>query len=172
MNVEERRELLASLERGKQALIDSLTGLSREAAQRVPTPGCWTILEVVEHVAISEDYLFGQIQHATPVDQPIVNALRETMIPIIGADRSRRIECPADGLPAGRFPTLDAALEHFLSSRTRTVEFIESTQDDLRARITTHPILGPANCYEILLTMAVHPLRHAQQIVETRTALA
>jgi hypothetical protein len=29
-----------------------------------------------------------------------------------------------------------------------------------------HPLLGPANCYEILLIIAIHPHRHVQQIRE------
>jgi hypothetical protein len=64
------------------------------------------------------------------------------------------------------------ALEAFLASRQRTVEFVESCQEDLRAKLTTHPIIGPVNCYEMLLMIAVHPHRHAQQIAELRAGLA
>jgi hypothetical protein len=37
--------------------------------------------------------------------------------------------------------------------------------------MTTHPLLGPANCYEMLLMMALHPLRHVGQIEEIKAAL-
>ena len=174
MKAEEKRQMLASLERGKQALVDALAGVSPEMAQRAPSPGRWMILEVVEHVAISEDYLFGQIEKAIPAGRPVVNAKREAIIPVIGVDRNRRIECPAEGLPAGRFPTLDAALEHFLASRARTVKFVEACEDDLRARMTTHPIMGPANCHEILLTKnaaALPDLALPQRIVMPVEAL-
>jgi hypothetical protein len=37
--------------------------------------------------------------------------------------------------------------------------------------MATHPLLGPANGYEILLLMAVHPHRHAKQIDEIGAAV-
>jgi hypothetical protein len=173
MNAKEKVQLLASLDESRKALVNSLNGVAPETALRAPSPGAWTICDCVEHVAISEDYLFAQIGKAQRCDAPLVNARREELIPVRGLDRSRRIECPEDGLPKGRFPTLAAALEHFLSSRDRTVRFVESIDAgrDLRAEITTHPVLGAANCYEMLLTMAVHPRRHALQIEEIKAAL-
>jgi hypothetical protein len=37
---------------------------------------------------------------------------------------------------------------------------------DLRRELTSHPLIGVVNCYEILLMMAVHLHRHARQIEE------
>jgi hypothetical protein len=37
--------------------------------------------------------------------------------------------------------------------------------------MTTHPLIPVVNCYEMLLMMAAHPLRHAKQIEEIRAAL-
>ena len=34
------------------------------------------------------------------------------------------------------------------------------------------PIIGTVNCFETLLMIAAHPLRHANQIEEIRAALA
>jgi hypothetical protein len=50
---------------------------------------------------------------------------------------------------------------------------VEGFSDDLRFWLTDHPLIpGPVNCYEILLMMSVHPVRHAEQIAEIRAALA
>jgi len=39
----------------------------------------------------------------------------------------------------------------------------------IRAGLTArHPLIGPANCYEMPLMMALHPPRHAPQIDEIR----
>jgi hypothetical protein len=35
----------------------------------------------------------------------------------------------------------------------------------LRAKVAIHPVLGRVNCYEMLLMMAAHPRRHAEQII-------
>lgn len=56
----------------------------------------------------------------------------------------------------------------FLDRRARTVACVESCAADLRARITTHPVIGTVNCLEMLLMMAAHPERPARQIAEIR----
>jgi uncharacterized damage-inducible protein DinB len=172
MNSDEKQQMLASLERGRQALIESLTGVDDAMAKRSPAQGQWSILECVEHVAISEDGLFAQIQKGTESSIPVINAKREAAIPVRGLDRSRPIVCPLSGLPTGQFPTLAAALDRFLSSRERTLRYVEENREDLRCRLTTHPVMGDVNCYEVLLSMAVHPLRHVGQIEEIKAALA
>ena len=170
MTADEKQKMLAWLEQGRDALKAAVDGVSEEEAARVPAPGRWSVLECVEHIAIVEDYLYGQIVVSTAVAEPVINALRESLIPVRGLDRTRRIECPAEGLPAGRFKTLAAAIAHFLESRERTIALVAANREDLRARITTHPLLGTVNCYETLMMIAVHPLRHVGQIEEIEAA--
>jgi hypothetical protein len=171
MQAAEKQQMLASLAEGRKELLASLEDVTEALAIRAPSPGRWTILECVEHVAVSEDYLFGQILKAASVPVPLINAQREALIAIRGLDRSRRIDCPAEGLPAGRFPFLAAALQHFLAGRERTAQFVEANSDDLRAKMTTHPLIPTVNCHEVLLLMVAHPIRHARQIEEIKTEL-
>jgi hypothetical protein len=171
MNAQDRQELLESLARGRQALLESLEGVSAETAERAPEPGKWTIHECVEHLAVSEDHLLARILEAAPRDSRAIDPRREELIRVRAVDRSRRFESPPAARPAGRFPTLAAALKHFLAGRERTVRFVESCGDDLRSQIAIHPLIGPATCYEMLLLIAAHPLRHAQQIEEIKSAL-
>lgn len=167
MNTYEREEMLDSLKNGRQALIDSLSGVSEELAARNPGTGRWSILQIVDHVAVVEDYLFGQILSASTSDSPMRNESREARIRERARDRSRHIAAPKEGLPCGQYAAAAEALAHFAASRERTIEFVRDCQGDLRARITTHPVItGPVNCYEMLLMMAAHPFRHAEQIRE------
>jgi hypothetical protein len=171
MTADEKREILAKLDRGRKALGDAVDGVTAEVAVRPPGPGRWSILECVEHIANSEDHLYGQICEATASAEPVINAKREALIQARGTDRSQRYEAPPVSQPKGRFSTLPAALEHFIESRERTIAFVQGNREDLRARLTTHPILGTLNCYETLLLMAEHPLRHVQQIEEIKSAV-
>jgi uncharacterized damage-inducible protein DinB len=171
MNEDEKRQMLASLEKGREALVDALAGVGDETARRSPGPGRWTVLECMEHVAMAEDGLFRQILMATLVDVAVINPKREAAIPVRGLDRTRPIACPESGLPVGRFPALQDALDHFLASRERTIQFVEESGEDLRSKMTTHPVMGAVNCYEVLLSMAVHPLRHVGQIEEIKAAI-
>jgi hypothetical protein len=172
MDANEREQILTLLEQGRAALLGGLDGVSEEAAARQPGEGRWSILGCVEHLAVSEDYLYSQIQAATPSDEPLTNELREARMLERGTDRSRHIESPEEGQPKGRFPTLEAALKHFMESRKRTMEFVSGCQEDLRTKATWHPILGKANSHEMLISIGVHCLRHVKQIEEIKAAFA
>jgi len=167
MTVEERAEMLANLASGREALLQAMQGLTGDVSARRPGPDRWSVLECVEHVAIAEEHMLNQALSSRPADRPMVNTLRENAIRKRGRDRSNRIEAPDVALPRGRFSRLEDARDHFLSTRSRTIEFVEGCRDDLRGRIARHPVIGEVNCYELLMIMASHPHRHAEQIRET-----
>ena len=172
MDSKEQAQILALLEESQAALILALDDVSPETAVRIPAPGCWTILGCVEHLAVTEDYLFSQIAAAKVSATPLINPEREARMLARGADRTRRIESPPEGHPKGIFPTLPSALAHFLASRKRTMDFVAANHDDLRTRMTWHPILADANVHEMLISIGVHCLRHVQQIEEIKAAVA
>lgn len=158
--------MLASLETGQQAVIGVLSGVTEDVARRSPGPGRWSVLECMEHLAVAEAYLLAQVEGAARSETPVVNLAREKAIVERGRDRTKRIEAPDAAKPTGRFATLKEAADHFGASRARTLKFVESCEGDLRARLAHHPLIGTVNCYENLLIMAAHPLRHTQQIRE------
>jgi len=172
MTKNERQEILASMANGAAALMHALHGVTDDLAVRVLGPGRWTILQCTEHVAIVESYLLSLIDASTHSDTPLINEKREAVIVSRGADRSRRMDSPKEGQPTGRFSTLAEAVQHFQASRERSIRFIEENNEDLRCWIATHPLLGTVNCLEVLLLMAVHPLRHAKQIEEVAVGAA
>jgi hypothetical protein len=171
MTEQERQEILSSLEQGKAELRNALQGVTEEMAAHAPALERWSILGCVEHIVISEDYLFRQIIQAAQADAPVINERREAAIPVRGLDRSRRMESPPQGAPSGLFRTLSEAVERFMANRERTIKFVRENTEDLRSRITSHPIMGTVNCHEMLLSIAVHCLRHTKQIEEAKAAL-
>jgi len=56
----------------------------------------------------------------------------------------------------GKVPTLAAAMAHFLASRARTIAFVRHYEEDLRAKLTWHPVLKDCNCHEMLLSIGLH----------------
>ncbi|MGA9069305.1 MAG: DinB family protein [Terracidiphilus sp.] len=171
MTEQDKQVILTSLEKGSAELYAALEGVTEKQAARIPSTGGWSILQCVEHVATVEAVLFSLIQGAQRTDEPTVSAQREAMILARGADRTNKRESPEAVLPQGRFATLQEALKSFQASRARTVEFIRANEEDLRARVAVHPLMGPLNCHEFLLLMAVHPARHARQIEEIMASL-
>jgi hypothetical protein len=171
VHIEDRTEILANLKLGRDALVAALGDVSEEVARRKPDPAKWSILECMEHVAVAEEYLFGQVSNATRSEIPMINIARESAIVERGADRTRRVESPDVAKPRNRFASVKSALDHFQATREKTIQCVENYLDDPRAMIGHHPTLGSVNTCEILLLMAVHPLRHAEQIREILESL-
>ena len=164
-------EIMNALLRGQQALLAALDGITEEAAAKRAGQERWSTVECVEHVALAEDYLRSRMMQAEHAGSPVVNKRREAAILARGADRTRPIVAPEAVRPTGRFATLSDAVRYFLEVRAETVRYVENCSGDLRSMVTTHPLLGPVNCQETLLLIAVHPERHARQIDEIRAAL-
>lgn len=171
MDAKEKMELLKLLDDGGRAVLEAVNGVTEDVAARAPAPGKWSIVQCVEHLAISEDGMFTQTLTAQPVEAAMVNEKRENAILSRGLDRTRSVPAPEIAKPAGRHSTLDAALRHFLATHERTRRYVETYDGDLRRQLTSHPLVGVVNCYENLLMIAMHPLRHAQQIEECKLLL-
>jgi uncharacterized damage-inducible protein DinB len=168
MQTYEKQEMVALLAAGRQALIDAVDGVAEEQARRAPGDGRWSVLECVEHVALVEDYLLARLLEGRQVAESGIDPRREELIAKRGADRSRSIAAPEAVRPVGRYATLAEAVEWFESTRERTLRYVDSCDEDLRGKVTTHPLLGAVTCQETLLMIALHPKRHAAQIREIR----
>jgi len=171
MQPREKAGILKELATGRDALLDSLRGLPERLSRIRPGPGRWSVIECVEHVAVSEDFLLAQMSQAERSEVPVVNQKREAAILARGADRFPAVMSPEVGYPKQRFAMLADAVKSFLAARNKTVRFVETRGDDLRSKPMTHPLLGTINCHEALLLIVVHPRRHALQIQEIRVAV-
>jgi len=173
MNDTDRASLLALLDEGSKALEDSTAGLSEEEAARRPARGGWTIAEVVEHVATSEEQMFIALtQRFRELPEARQDAGNEKKILDAATDRTRKFTSPEASRPRGRFPSLAAALDHFRACRARAVNYVRECRDDQRRRTIKHPLAGVVTGYEYLLILARHPARHAAQIREHRSTIS
>jgi hypothetical protein len=71
-------------------------------------------------------------------------------------------------MPTGRWSDVGTMMAEFKVRRARTVEFAESTQVDLRRHFFTHVAFGDLDCYQWLVAMGQHTLRHVAQIEEIK----
>ena len=170
MDPSEKQELLSLLDTGRDVFLHAVAGLTDECAGRSPGSNRWSVLQCVEHVAVAEEYMLLQVSKATHTAIPMVNKTRESAIQTKGADRTKPVKTPYIAMPTGRLLTLAEGVGHFLNCRTKTTHLVH-TCENLRALLTDHSLIGPVNCYEMLLLIAVHPHRHAKQIRETIDAL-
>jgi hypothetical protein len=171
METVDREQLLRLLTASRKKLLESVEDITDEQAKLRPADDRWTILECVEHVGQVEDTIFDAVTtKLAPSDIPADRA-REPKIISGATDRNRKVVSPEHVKPAGKFASLADALAHFEQSRARSIEYVENCQGDLRAIAGPHPVLGQASGQEFLIIMALHPARHALQILEAREAL-
>ena len=168
---QEREKALGLLTRSRQTLLDAVEGVTDAQARWKPAPDRWSILEYVEHLAVSDDGLIALIKRSlrTPA-QPETEEqrrareqkIRETPVPR-GANNA-----PEALRPGGRFGWLQDAVAGFLAARERTLEFARTTQEDLRSHFAEHDVLGPLDGYQWLAGNARHAETHAAHIREIR----
>jgi len=171
MEAADREQLLRLLTASRKKLLESAEGLTDEQANLRPAEGRWTILECVEHVGLVEDAMFASVTTKLAAAEQPGDRVREQKILSGVTDRSRKFGAPQAVKPTRKYATLADALDHFERSRARTIEYVQNCEQDLRALRGKHPAIGEASGQEFMIILALHPARHALQILETREAL-
>jgi hypothetical protein len=167
MTDSEREFAIKHLIEGRDALLAAIAGLSESQMRLKPQPERWSIAECVEHVAVTEELLFGMVTRGTvnPNGKPL-DPEKDARLAVALLNRERRFSAPETVRATGRFATVDESIAHFLKSRERVIAYARECAEDLRHRFTLHPLLGEIDCYRCLLLLALHPARHAAQINE------
>jgi len=160
-----------------QALVQSqrefnaaVSGLSDEEASAHPEPGCWSVLEQVEHLVMAESRLGMIFSMATKQDEGIRDLTREADLAAAVRDRSRKISAPERIHPTGKFRTTSEALQAFNAARTSATAFATEHEAELDTWKAAHPVFGSISMREWLVLVAGHSGRHVEQIRETLRA--
>jgi len=170
MNPEDRTEFLAILNQTRDDFLSSIAGVSDEQSRQKPDPDRWSILEFAEHVVAAGRIMFIMVtERCTPRTTPPTT--REHEFFARATDRSWKAVAPERVRPTGRIANLDEAADKFREHRTRSIEFVNGCEKDLRALEIHHPLAGMVTAQECLAILAMHPARHAAQIREVRQSL-
>ena len=161
-------DVVAALEESRGYLLQALAGLSDEQARRRPPAGGWSALECIEHIALSEARLVGFARSAGSGEPPAASKAKEAQLVAAVTDRTTKRAAPDPVQPAGRFATVDDAVAYLSAGRSATEAFATETGDALYAIAVTHPAMGLLNGVELLMLIAGHTRRHADQIREIR----
>lgn len=171
---EERERLGQDLEATRRAFLSSVQGLSEAQLRFRAAPDRWTIAEVAEHIALSEQRIFeGMIldkvmRSPAPPELSARGPRDDEGLRRMVLDRSTKRQAPEMLKPTGSFPSTAAAVEAFGKSRDRTVEFVRSTQEDLRGHGAPHPLLKMLDGYQWVILLSSHSARHTAQIEEVK----
>jgi hypothetical protein len=164
---------VASMQASRKLFLDSVADLTPEQWNFKAAPDRWSIAECAEHIALSEDFISGLAKNQimkTPVTPEKRAAVKVTDQEILDKtpDRSQKFKAPEPITPKKTFAEPDQAVTRFKESREKNIEYIETTQDDLRDHFFPHPAFGPLDAYQWLLLMSAHTERHTLQILDVK----
>ena len=166
----ERDRSMSHLHATRKMFLDALAGLSEAQLNWKPSPERWSVAEVAEHLAVTEQQVFLTIQRAlkepaAPERKAETKGKDELILKAV-PDRSRKVQAPEVVRPTGRWNTGADLVAAFKANRDRTIEFVENTPEDLRSHFAPHPFLGLFDSYQWTVFLAAHTDRHVQQMKE------
>jgi DinB superfamily len=164
----ERESLLQLLRRTELLYLTTLQEVSPAQAAYKPGPERWSICEIAEHVAATEEFLQALAASAWPSTEES-DPRMDDRIHRFAADRQRTFVAPEGVRPCGRFGSVAEASGAFRRARQKTVEYVQQAQADLRRLRVLHPAAGSIDVYQNLLISAYHPERHAKQVEEIKS---
>ncbi len=173
LTAEERENALKSLQSTHDAFLKSIAGLSEKQWRFKPAADRWSVAEVSEHIAVSESMIFGMVESklmtspADPAKRGDVKVTDETILKMV-PDRSHKVQAPEFLKPTNRFATREDNIKAFEDARKATMNYVRTTNDDLRDHFGPHPLLGPMDAYQWILLISAHTERHTKQIEEVK----
>jgi|SRR5579864_833419 len=173
MNDEERRLAVERLHSSRDHFLETIEGISPAQAAFTPSAEQWSIIELAEHIAISDEALRGLIRGA--LKRPAQPELMEQVQ--AGDYRYHRAfrphpkgvnKAPESLHPHARFATLAEASAEFLRQREATIDYARATEDPLRGHMAPHPVFGPMDAYQWLMACSIHVESHTHHIEELK----
>ncbi|MEJ6981523.1 DinB family protein [Pedobacter sp. P351] len=165
----ERRHAINFLQETQENLLKKLSGLTPEQLNFKADAASWSVAECLEHIAVSENNLFGLTQMALkePADPSKRNEVKMSDAALVQmiTDRSIKRTASETFKPTGKFGSYEATLKEFKTKREFNINYIKTTSDDLRNHYYDFPF-GKVDAYQTILFMAGHSKRHTDQIEE------
>ena len=169
---EEKAKAIKGLIDSQNEFLSYVEKLSDAQWNARPIPFKWTAGETAEHIALSEGLLFGAMERAlaAPVnpDWETKTNGKEKILDNILAARMGKAQAPEPIQPLKRKMTRAEIMTMYKEGRAKTLKFIETTDQPLKAHTLDHPfpVFGTLNAYQWLLYIPAHNFRHNKQIAE------
>jgi hypothetical protein len=160
----------------RDAFVRAAEGLDEAQSRYRRSEEEWSILAIVEHVALVEQRIVEQMTTKMPdapapsgekLSGPARFARLERMIP---ARSERRLAAPESFSPAGRWPTVADALAAFVEARDRAIALAAAAGPEVTSRVLASRAWGELDLEEWLYFASLHAARHTEQVQEIRQA--
>ena len=147
--ISERDELLKGL-RAMPVILRQLVGeLPDEAVRRRPEPGEWAIVEVVAHLADTDERTIDRLRRMLAAESPELAAYDQAAL----AEERGYLSMP-----------LERELARFEALRAEQVALLESLDDSGWGRVGRHSEHGPISVQQLTAHTAGEDMDHLAQI--------
>ena len=167
---EERALAVKHLTETRDHMLQVLEGLSEEQLNFKPTEESWSIAECVEHLAIAENAFEGFLKKT--LAEGNIPSLKDSLVfkdeQLMGAltDRSKKFKTAEPFEPSGKFGSHAETVEAFVAKRNEHIEYIKTTEDDLRNHFNQDLPFGTVDGFQVIIFAAGHAERHILQMEE------
>ena len=169
MSKEDREHLLVHFEMTTQMVAEQVHGLSPAQLEYKASPDRWSIREVVSHLAVAEPDYWRDLQKdlkAAPDMNRKKSAATDADILWYGIDRVVHTKTGGGHEKVDTYKDLGEALGKFQSLRATMIDYIKTTDDDMRAH--SFGDREVIDCWQWMLEISTHAERHIQQIREIK----
>lgn len=147
--ISEREELLKGLRSMPVVLRTLVAGLPDEVVRRRPEPGEWAIVEVVAHLADTDERTLGRLRSMLAEESPELPAYDQAAL----AEERSYLTMP-----------LERELARFEALRDEHVALLESLDDAGWRRIGRHSEHGPVTVQQLTAHSGGEDMDHLAQI--------
>ncbi len=167
----DRSSLRSGLSASLDNVLQSVAPLSEEQWNWQADSNTWSIALVVEHLITHEELFYREVRVLSnlpnlPVQDESKFASDEAIMSYSEITDQNRGKAPVYLAPKGRWCDKERALASYQETRKAMIDFVSSTEANLRAYYTKSG-RGPTefrDLHQLLLISIAHTLRHAQQI--------
>ena len=168
----ERKTAAELLSQTEQGVFNSLLGMSDAQLNFKPAPDRWSIADCIKHIAVTEQMLWQMTdaalkQTANPEKRSAIKATDEQVVQMIESRAQKVKTAPAMEPQNTPFKSTADALASFRDAREKLIQFVKTTDADLRNHVVTFPA-GSFDGYQMILFIGAHSNRHTQQMEEVK----
>jgi len=169
LTADERKAAVEKLTQTQEHMMKVLKGLTPSQLNYKADATSWSIAECAEHIAISESLIWGMVEGA--LKQPADASkrgdvkMKDDQIFNMISDRTNKIKTQEMFEPKNKFGSIDGTVKEFNDKRAAHIEYVKTTNDDLRDRYATLKF-GTIDAYQVVLFLAGHNERHVKQMEE------
>jgi hypothetical protein len=170
MDKMDREHLQVHFEMTTQMVAELVHGLSPAQLEYRASPDRWSIREVVSHLAVAEPDYWRELQKAVKAAPDMASkksSASDADIMWYGIDRVVHTKTGGGHEKVETYKDLGEALGKFQALRATMIDYIKTTDDDLRAH--SFGEYGEViDSWQWMLEISTHAERHIQQIREIK----